>query len=132
MTKEDFLKKEILANAKSIMAFAKQINIPYTTIKGMLTRGVDGASVQTIIKVCNGLDISIDYLMECKFNGSTNSSPLSKTEVMELTPDEHKLLEDYRSLNKEGKTAARNMLRGLTIIPEYKKPNESKFLEKNA
>ena len=44
------------------MAFAKDIGIPYTTIKGVLSRGVDGESVQTVIKVCDALGVDIYYL----------------------------------------------------------------------
>mgnify|MGYP003264799163 CR=1 FL=1 len=62
MTKEEYLQNEILKNYRSVMAFAKDIGIPYTTIKGVLSRGVDGASVQTVIKVCDALGVDIYYL----------------------------------------------------------------------
>lgn len=68
MTKEEYLQNEILKNYRSVMAFAKDIGIPYTTIKGVLSRGVDGASVQTVIKVCDALGVDIYYLFRENFN----------------------------------------------------------------
>lgn len=70
MTKEEYLQNEILKNYRSVMAFAKDIGIPYTTIKGVLSRGVDGASVQTVIKVCDALGVDIYYLFRENFNNT--------------------------------------------------------------
>ena len=41
-----------------------------------------------------------------------------------LTADETQLVEDYRSLNPEGQTAARTMMAGLTAQPIYKKHHD--------
>lgn len=44
-------------------AFAEAINIPYTTLHSMLQRGIGNASVNNVIKVCNGLGITTDELI---------------------------------------------------------------------
>ncbi|WP_052361616.1 helix-turn-helix domain-containing protein [Geomicrobium sp. JCM 19038] len=49
---------------KSLRAFAEHINMPYTTLRSMLERGVGNASVDNVFKVCRGLGISADRLEE--------------------------------------------------------------------
>lgn len=44
--------------------------------------------------------------------------------VPALTGDEKDLLSDYRSLNEQGKTAARTMMSGLAAQPIYKKRSD--------
>ena len=44
--------------------------------------------------------------------------------ALSLTADETQLVEDYRSLNPEGQTAARTMMAGLTAQPIYKKHHD--------
>lgn len=43
-------------------AFAEKIGLPATTLQSMLSRGVGGASIDNVIKVCKGLNITIDQL----------------------------------------------------------------------
>lgn len=45
MTIEEELQKYILDKYKSVMQFSKIAEIPYTTVKGIFTRGIWGASV---------------------------------------------------------------------------------------
>ena len=73
MTKEEFLQNEIMKKYKSVMAFAKDIGVPYTTIKGLLARGIDGASVQTVIKICDALSVDVYYLVREEFNNIEKS-----------------------------------------------------------
>lgn len=50
MNREEFLKSLIESKYKSVKAFSEVINIPYTTIRSILERGVGRAGVDTIIK----------------------------------------------------------------------------------
>jgi hypothetical protein len=109
MTKEEFLEESILAHNKSVMAFAKEIGVPYTTIKGMLTRGVDGASVQTVIKVCNGLNIDIESLMTEKFDVLKGPANSQQNEIS-LSEKEIKMIKKYRLLDQRGQQAVDDTL----------------------
>lgn len=61
------VRAEIIENliekkAPNKKAFAESVNIPYTTLRSMLERGIGNASVDNVIKVCKGLGITIDQL----------------------------------------------------------------------
>lgn len=43
-------------------AFAEKAGIPATTLQSMLTRGVGRASVDTVIKVCKELGITVEEM----------------------------------------------------------------------
>lgn len=43
-------------------AFAENINIPYTTLRSMLARGIGNATVDNVLKVCKGLGITTEQL----------------------------------------------------------------------
>jgi hypothetical protein len=120
MTKEEFLKNEILKHSKSVMAFAKEIEVPYTTVKGMLARGINGASAQTVIKVCRGLNVDMESLAAEDYNKAKKSPPSANTGAEELSAGERELIRCFRELNESGKVAARNAVLGFTSIPEYK------------
>lgn len=63
MTVEQKLQNYILENYKSIMQFAKVAELPYTTVKGIFSRGLWGTSIQNVIKICNTLSIDINALI---------------------------------------------------------------------
>ena len=53
MTKENYVKMLISNKGHNIKSFAREIDIPYTTLSGILKRGIDGASVQNVMKTYN-------------------------------------------------------------------------------
>lgn len=63
MTPEEKLKDLILAKYKSLRAFTQECNISYSTVNSMLLRGIAGAGVSTVLKVCQSLDISVEDLL---------------------------------------------------------------------
>lgn len=62
MTREDYVKQQIKLRNMSIKEFAKSIDIPYTTLLGMLKNGLGGAAIDNVFKVCKGLEITADEL----------------------------------------------------------------------
>lgn len=71
-------KAEILANLiektqLSRKAFAEKIGMPATTLQSILTRGVSKASVDNVIKICRGLEITTEDL-ERMANGESLSN----------------------------------------------------------
>lgn len=85
---EDKLEKFILTKYKSIMQFAKEVGIPYTTVKGMFTRGIWGASVQNVTKICDKLEIEVDGLIQGKI--------VEKYKSYNLSIHEQKVITAYR------------------------------------
>lgn len=89
MTVEQKLQDYILDNYKSIMQFAKVADLPYTTVKGIFSRGIWGASIQNVIKICNTLSLDINALV----NGEIKKD----IHINELTTHEKKLVVAYRN-----------------------------------
>lgn len=77
MTIEEKLKDYILSNYKSIREFVQIADIPYTTMDGILKRGIGNASIGNVLKICKALKISADELGNGKivpFTEKNNSS----------------------------------------------------------
>lgn len=83
----------ILSKYKSIMAFAKKINIPYTTVKGILQRGIEATSIQTAIEIAKALDTDVELLIEKDIG--------TETAIQKF--NDKKLLSNYNMLDTHGK-----------------------------
>ena len=64
MSVEEDLKQFILQKYKSIRAFTQEIDIPYSTVDTMFKRGIQGAGVGNVLKICKALGIDVDALDE--------------------------------------------------------------------
>ena len=62
MTIEEKLKKHILTNYKSIREFVQTAGLPYSTVDGILKRGIANSSIGNVLKICKALEISADEL----------------------------------------------------------------------
>ena len=62
MNREEFLKMLIKQKGYTIKSFATKIGIPYTTLLSMLNGSIGGAAVETVIKICEELGISVESL----------------------------------------------------------------------
>ncbi len=62
MTRENYL-KSLISDFGTRKDFAKKIGMPYSTLLSIL-KNVGGASVDNIIKICNGLGITSDDLAD--------------------------------------------------------------------
>lgn len=65
MTREDYIKQLISDKGFSVKTFAEKIEIPYSTLRSMLNGSIGGAAVDSVIKICAGLEISINDLQNC-------------------------------------------------------------------
>lgn len=63
MTIEEKLKDYILKRYKSIRQFTIEAEMPYSTVDGILKRGILNSGVNNVICLCNALDISADELI---------------------------------------------------------------------
>ena len=51
------LRNKILDHYPSLRRFAAEADIPYSSLQTLLTRGLAGASFDTVIKICRTLEI---------------------------------------------------------------------------
>lgn len=102
MTREEFLKDLIIKQFGSIRKFSDHIETPSSTITSMLSRGVGGTSVDTVIRVCQELGITVEELQNIEGNNITEKDKEEpKTiaahlpEGVELTEEEQNDLDEY-------------------------------------
>jgi predicted transcriptional regulator len=89
----EIIEKLIAEKYPNVKAFAETIQIPYTTLKSMLSRGIGNASVDNVIKVCKGLGITTDQLVEMANNDGDIQTIAAHHDEEEWTEEE---LEEIR------------------------------------
>lgn len=57
MIREENLRNLILDNYTSLRQFAKEADIPYSTLMTLLSRDIGGASFDIVIRICKQLNI---------------------------------------------------------------------------
>lgn len=57
MNRELKIRNLILDKYTSIRSYAKEADIPYSTLTTLLSRDIGGASFDTVIQICKKLDI---------------------------------------------------------------------------
>lgn len=72
MTIEEELKKLMIEKSGSVNKFAQECGLPTSTVATVFDRGVNKANINTIIKICKHLGLSVDALA----NGKIAPSPL--------------------------------------------------------
>lgn len=110
MNTEDKLKNTILTKYKSIREFSTYYDIPYTTLKSMLSRGIGNSSVTNVIKICKALGISADALADGEIVAVDNvkHKPITdRVEVKEILSDTTEILTHSGFLTLEGKPIER-------------------------
>lgn len=106
MNIEDELKELINSRYKSVRQFAIEIDLPYTTVVGMLERGIGNAGIQKVIKMCQALGIDTDALAEGRIEER-------KVNDEAVTFREKDLLKKYRSIDISGKSTIDNVINDL-------------------
>ena len=80
------------------MKFAEEIDVSTQYISD-LERGIVGCSVPTLLKICDVLDVSADFLLRGQEPKAQRSSAVSE-EFSELSPQELELVEEGFALLK--------------------------------
>ncbi|OPJ58448.1 helix-turn-helix domain-containing protein [Clostridium oryzae] len=62
MERTEVLRKLIDNSNMSVKAFASKADLPYSTLRSILERGVGNASVDNVIKICKALGITLEQL----------------------------------------------------------------------
>lgn len=110
MNTEELLKNLIIEKAGSVNRFAQEIGIAQSTLVSVFSRGVNKSNINTIIKICQALEISADALIDGRIVSNKNivpdyliqNKPDSKQQIIieqfsTLTPENQKQVEKYIS-----------------------------------
>ena len=81
MTKEKDLKRLMELKSGSIKAFSEEIGLAYTTVRSILERGVFNAKLENVIKICKGLNIKPEEIMDIE-QPQIESLPVKKIPVV--------------------------------------------------
>lgn len=103
MSLEEQLKNLILLKNKSLRAFALKNDINSMTLINILNRGIEMAGAINVYKICKGLDIDFDSLMNGEIAPNTPN-------VYSVTNNEYDMLNKYRSLDDFGSKAVDDLL----------------------
>ena len=122
MTTEEKLKEYILSRYKSIREFTIAIDMPYSTLDGVLKRGIDNSSVGVIFKICKALNISPDALAEGEIVPKPldrniviggNQIDIEEKEVEQILEDTKKRLLTPKEIYIEGVKANKAQLKSI-------------------
>ncbi|WP_017416801.1 helix-turn-helix domain-containing protein [Clostridium tunisiense] len=112
MDRTELIKILIENTGLNLKAFAQKSDLPYSTLRSMLERGIGNASVNNVLKICKTLGITIEELEEMAEKNITvplkpnleqpnkNLNPVIDTlaahfEGKNITPKKMKLIEQY-------------------------------------
>ncbi|MCR5099894.1 MAG: transcriptional regulator [Butyrivibrio sp.] len=108
MTKAEILKKEILAQYKSVRQFAIDMSIPYSTLVTALDRGIEGMAYGTVIKMCDRLNLNpVDF------------STLEKGADLGDKIVENRVMQQYVKLNKVGRKKVLDIMGDYSLLEKY-------------
>ena len=96
MKKARILEQLIKGQGYSLKAFAKKCDTPYTTLYGILKKGVGCAGVDNVIQICQHLGITIEELEEMATGEKQKHEP-SYDDV------EHLIARNGKQMSKEQK-----------------------------
>ena len=85
------IKTEIKKQFRSVRQFSMYIGVPQSTIVTALQKGIGGTSFETIMHICDVLDIK----------------PVAGENLIYLDKDKRELLERYSRLDAEGQRSVR-------------------------
>ena len=122
MTKEQLLKDIIIQKYGNLKRFADQTGIPYMTIRNIIQRGIDRASVTTMIQITRILEIDLDALMENKLSVKPNTQKesvwrgfVNAMNSGNFTNDDMIILEHTQKLTPEQKKSLLSLLEALAL-----------------
>ena len=98
---------------------ARDLDIAYSTIDNILKRDhFDNVKFSTLEKLCDYFHVDLRYLIKDEITDP--SYGLSSLSSSDLSEDETQLVEDYRSMNDEGKEKVCDYVAELKYNPKYK------------
>ena len=114
------------------------VEMPYYSVDNIFKRGLHNTSINTLMKICEFLNISIEALVDdekitskgglqehSKIINSDTTPPKEK----KLPKDEERLLGSYRKLNNDGKGRLLETAEEMTELKKYKILKSDVFVE---
>ena len=100
MNTEELLKNLIIEKAGSVNRFAQEIGIAQSTLVSVFSRGVNKSNINTIIKICQALEISADALIDGRIVSNKDVIP---DYLIQNTPDSKQIIiiEQFSTLTPE-------------------------------
>lgn len=87
MEKEKQLKRLMEIKSGSVKAFSEDIGLAYTTVRSILERGVFNAKVENVIKICKGLNIKPEQILDFDQTKESEEQPQQDTLAAHLDGD---------------------------------------------
>lgn len=104
MKREEFVKQKIKESGYNMKEFAKEIDMPYTTLLSIVNNSIGGAALDNVFKICSKLGIPADIL----------DNP-----TQELILKEKDFVDKYQKLDVHGKKIV-----DLVLNEEYERISE--------
>lgn len=109
--------KYYIENSKyNQVEIAKMLNISKASVTNWI-KGKNSPNIEYLDKLCSILNISINDIFS------------SRASLLTYNQDEKNLIENYRSLNVEGKEKVRIYIDDLLDSPKYKKCDRSELVQ---
>lgn len=111
MGKTEVLRSLIFDQFHNVKEFSEAAGLPYTTVRSILSRGIENSSLDNVIKMCKTLGTTIDELL--KEDGSYYVDPETAllAERAFRDPDTRILMSAKRDLSPESLKAVINMVK---------------------
>lgn len=84
MKRGEYLEKKIDEKGFNVMTLSKASGVAYTTIRSMIERNLNNASIDSVIKICKVLGIRIEDFQNSTLNTAERNAPHFTKEVTEL------------------------------------------------
>ncbi|WP_313525392.1 hypothetical protein [Anaerotignum sp.] len=117
MSVEEDLKQFILQKYKSVRAFTQEIEIPYSTVDTMFKRGIQGAGVGNVLKICKALEIDVDALDEGIIKLKDRKNCEEKPNI-DFSPDSFEVATAYENADFDTKNNIRFILKLPVLVDE--------------
>lgn len=120
MNVEDILKETIEVKFGNVKTFAEKINLPYTTVRSILQRGVMNAKVENVIKIADGLNMKAEDLMNLDNNQSIS------TIYNQLAPPRQEKVYVFAKNQLEEQNKESRQDENITSLEQFRKKKEEK------
>ena len=116
---ENDLKNIILSKYNSVEAFSTENNLSYSKVDKIFKKGIGGADLQLIFKICSILNIDVDSVADGEI--SFNNPLLKYTKApSKLTNEQSILLVNFDNLDNEDKNKVIDYTKLLSNQDKYK------------
>ncbi len=98
MNKEKYIKSLMEKKSGSVKAFSEDIELPYTTVRSILERGIMNAKVENVIKICKGLNIKTEDVLNIDDSKAEEFNDYNHAEVIAAHIDDDATEEEIEEI----------------------------------